>query len=199
MKEKHGNLLHGQGARDRLLEAAIALLSEKGYASTSVREIVERAGVTKPVLYYYFQSKEGIFRAILSWAADLQETILAEVMHTPGTVFDRLVSLYRRVYQGVMENKNLFKMIQNLVFGPPQGVPEVDFQQYHRRMVDAVKAIYREGVKISEVKDADPEEVAILVLSLLDFCIHVDHVYPEIADPGRPERLLRLAFKGLVG
>ena len=39
-------------AKTRLMEAGIALFEEQGYASTSVREIVARAGVTKPVLYY---------------------------------------------------------------------------------------------------------------------------------------------------
>ncbi|MBW2208934.1 MAG: helix-turn-helix transcriptional regulator, partial [Deltaproteobacteria bacterium] len=51
-----------QDARAVLLEAATALFAQKGYAGTSVREIVERAGVTKPVLYYYFENKEGLFR-----------------------------------------------------------------------------------------------------------------------------------------
>ena len=49
-----------QGARARLLEAGVKLFSEKGYANTSVREIVELASVSKPILYYYFKSKEEI-------------------------------------------------------------------------------------------------------------------------------------------
>jgi len=40
--------------KERLLETAIGMFAEKGYAGTSVREIVEQAGVSKPVLYYYF-------------------------------------------------------------------------------------------------------------------------------------------------
>jgi TetR/AcrR family transcriptional regulator len=38
--------------RKRLLKAALELFTKKGFAATSVREIVEIAGVTKPVLYY---------------------------------------------------------------------------------------------------------------------------------------------------
>ena len=53
------------GTRERLLETASQLFASKGYASTSVREIVARAGVSKPVLYYHFQSKEGLYYAIL--------------------------------------------------------------------------------------------------------------------------------------
>ena len=60
------------GARKRLMVSAIGLFAEKGYASTSVREIVARAGVTKPVLYYYFKNKEGLLRSILDWASELQ-------------------------------------------------------------------------------------------------------------------------------
>ena len=43
-------------SRERLLETATELFAEKGYAGASVREIVEKAGVSKPVLYYYFKS-----------------------------------------------------------------------------------------------------------------------------------------------
>ncbi|MFH1240782.1 MAG: TetR/AcrR family transcriptional regulator [Pseudomonadota bacterium] len=184
-------------ARARLLEAGINLFAEKGYAGTSVREIVSRAGVTKPVLYYYFKSKEGMFRFILDWAAERQEAMLKEVLETPGTVLDRLIYLYRRIYQGVLEKQNLFKMIHNLIFGPPRGAPEYDYQAYQVRLVKAIKAIYAEGLAAGEVKAADPEEVAVLVLGLIDFCFHLAQAQPESSDPELPDRLLRLAFRGL--
>ena len=51
---------------NKLLEAAVRLFAHKGYRATSTREIVEAAGVTKPMLYYYFQSKEGLLAAALA-------------------------------------------------------------------------------------------------------------------------------------
>ena len=39
----------------KIVAAAVRLFCEKGYEATAVREIVEAAGVTKPVLYYYFR------------------------------------------------------------------------------------------------------------------------------------------------
>ena len=41
------------------------------------------------------------------------------------------------------------------------------------------------------------EEVAYLVLSLIDFCLHMDQIQPQSLDPQRPERLLRIAFQGI--
>ena len=198
MKGQNGKGSSEQNARGELLSAGIALFAEKGYASTSVREIVALAGVTKPVLYYYFQSKEGLFRAILDWAAEQQEALLAHVLETPGTAMDRTIHLYNLIYQGVMENQSLFKLVHNLVFGPPQGRPPYDLERYHRVMVDAIRAIYLEGLERGELREANPEEVAFLVIGLTDFCFHLDYLHPESMDSGRPERLLRLAFRGLV-
>lgn len=197
MKNQKENSIDGQSAKTRLLEEATALFAEKGYAGTHVREIVARAGVSKPVLYYYFESKEGIFYSILDSAVCQQKAVLAEVIEKPGTALERMIHLYRRIYEGVKQYENLFKMIHNLVFGPPQGAPGYDVERFHRRMIDAIVAIYNEGMARGEVKEMDPYEAAILLLSLLDFCFHLYYIRPDSSDPEKPERLLRLAFQGL--
>ena len=197
MKNKNEMNALEPNTREKLLETATALFAEKGYAGTSVREIVDRAGVSKPVLYYYFKSKEGLFYAIMEWAADVQQEILNEIFSASGTVLDRFIFFYRRVYEGVQQYQNLYKMIHGLIYGPPQGAPEYDFPKYQRYMLHAVKRIYTSGLTAGEVKPADADEVAFLVLSLIDFSLNMNKVLPELADPQRPERLLRLAFQGL--
>ncbi len=184
-------------SRERLLDTATELFAEKGYAGASVREIVEKAGVSKPVLYYYFKSKEGLFYAILEWAADVQQNILNEIFEARGTVLERFIFLYRRIHEGIQQYKSLYIMIHGLIYGPPEGVPEYDFASFQRCMLDAVKRIYTEGLPTGEIRNADAEEVAFLVLGLMDFSLNMDMVLPELADSQRPERLLQLAFKGL--
>jgi AcrR family transcriptional regulator len=185
------------GAKEALLLAGIDLFAEKGYASTSVREIVSLAGVTKPVLYYYFQNKEDLFRAILDWAAQELEAMLEEALKKPGSALERIVHLYRRIYQGLMEHHQLFKLINHLFFGPPQGAPGYDIERFHRRMVDVIKEIFLEGIGDGEVRGINPDEATLLVLGVTDYCFHLDYLHPETIDPGRAERLLRLAFRGL--
>ena len=185
------------GTRERLLETASHLFAEKGYASTSVREIVAQAGVSKPVLYYYFQSKEGLYYAILNWGAKVQQKIIDEVFEASGTVQDRIIFLYRRIYEEIKEYQGLYAMIHGLLYGPPQGAPEYDFPNFHRQMFEAVKRICFEGLSSGEFKKADVDEVAFLVLSLIDFSLNLEKIQPELTDPQRPERLLRLAFQGL--
>lgn len=184
-------------ARERLLDTAIGMFAQKGYAGTSVREIAEQAGVSKPVLYYYFKSKEGLFLAILEIAENLQQQILAEVLKSQGTVVDRLLLLYRRVHEEVEAHQSFYTMIHGLIFGPPQGAPNYDFSRYHRHMIDVIRKIFNTGLAVGEVKKINADDVAYLVLSLIDFCLHVDQVQPEVSDPQRAERLIRLAFQGI--
>ena len=197
MDQVEGKKNSEAGVKEALLLAGIDLFAEKGYASTSVREIVSAAGVSKPVLYYYFQSKEGLFRAILDSAAQEQEVILEEALQKPGTALERIVHLYRRLYKALMENLQLFKMINHLFFGPPQGAPGYDIERFHRRMAEVIRKIYLGGLRQGELRDVDPEEAALLVLGVTDYCFHLDYLHPESMDPDRAERLLRIAFQGL--
>ncbi len=51
--------------RSTLLKCALDLFAARGYDGVGVQEIVEAAGVTKPTLYHYFGSKQGLLQALL--------------------------------------------------------------------------------------------------------------------------------------
>lgn len=64
--------------RALILKAALDLFHAKGYDAVGVQEIVERAGVTKPTLYYYFGSKLGLLKNLLETEYKvLEEKVLA--------------------------------------------------------------------------------------------------------------------------
>jgi len=52
-------------ARERLLESAKTLFSQRGYYATSVEDIVESAGFSKGTFYFYFKSKEELFKSLV--------------------------------------------------------------------------------------------------------------------------------------
>ncbi len=56
----------GQEARTRLLDAALALFADKGFAKTSTREIAQAAQVNVASISYYFGDKAGLYRAVFS-------------------------------------------------------------------------------------------------------------------------------------
>jgi AcrR family transcriptional regulator len=76
---RHGRV--PRAVRERqLLELAEELFSERGYGGASMEELARRAGVTKPVVYGLFGSKDGVFRACVDRAVEhLARTVAGAV------------------------------------------------------------------------------------------------------------------------
>ena len=75
-----------QATRQKLYEAAVTLIAEKGFSATTVDEIAERAGVAKGTVYYNFASKSVLFEELLRHgvgllAASLREALSGYVGH----------------------------------------------------------------------------------------------------------------------
>ncbi|AOK30525.1 MULTISPECIES: CerR family C-terminal domain-containing protein [Burkholderia] len=60
----------GEETKQRIIEAAVELFGEHGFAGASTRDIAARAGVNAPALQYYFENKEGVYRACIEAIAD---------------------------------------------------------------------------------------------------------------------------------
>ncbi|AQQ38291.1 MULTISPECIES: CerR family C-terminal domain-containing protein [Burkholderia] len=65
-----GGYARGDETRQRIIEAAIELFGERGFAGASTREIAAMAGVNAPALQYYFENKEGVYRACVETIAE---------------------------------------------------------------------------------------------------------------------------------
>lgn len=66
MAQQRGKTSKADATRRQLLDAALSVISERGYADTTVDRIVEVAGVSKGVAYYHFASKADIATCILT-------------------------------------------------------------------------------------------------------------------------------------
>ncbi len=65
-----GGYARGDETRRRIIEAAVELFGENGFEGASTRDIAARAGVNAPALQYYFENKEGVYRACVEMLAD---------------------------------------------------------------------------------------------------------------------------------
>jgi TetR/AcrR family transcriptional regulator, regulator of cefoperazone and chloramphenicol sensitivity len=64
--------------RERILEVALELFHEQGYAGTSIRDIAQRMAITKAAVYYHFPSKESLLAELLTPAMTRVSRVLAE-------------------------------------------------------------------------------------------------------------------------
>lgn len=156
--------------RERLLEAAIGLFARKGYHATSVREIVEAAGVTKPVLYYWFQSKEGVFHALMAMAVEAHQEVLARVRAHEGTAAERILLLGEGVMELVKINAEVVRIFDAVYYGPREGAPDVDFDPLHGEFRRFLMSLVEEGVRSGEFRDGDVEAMQSALLGAFLVC-----------------------------
>jgi TetR/AcrR family transcriptional regulator len=187
--------------RDRLFEAAINLFARKGYHATSVREIVEAAGVTKPVLYYWFRNKEGVFRHLMDEAVAAHRQILAQVQATGGPASERILLLGERVMALVAENQEVVRVLDSVHYGPREGAPAVDFASLHGEFDSQLCGLVNEAVASGEFRDGDVDAMHLTLLGAFLICKAV-MFQPQIDGCGcgtAPDvrRTMRVAMDGM--
>jgi AcrR family transcriptional regulator len=184
--------------RDRLLSGATELFASKGYAAATVREIVERAGVTKPVLYYYFGSKEGIYLDLMREPFSKFAALVEEALLPAGSARERLFGLCLRAYDIFVENLDAARVMYSIYYGPPQGAPFVDFDAYHHRFQEAVLQVLREGIRDGEFRAVDLDDAMWAVIGPVNVAMEVELCHPK-QSLGRDgvRRVLDLVLEGI--
>jgi TetR/AcrR family transcriptional regulator len=189
----------GNGSmRQRLLAAATDLFTRKGYAATTVREIVGAVGVTKPVLYYYFRNKEGIYLELMREAFSRLDELIAGSVGDRGSATQKLLRLCDRTYTLFMENVKVARVMYSIYYGPHQGAPFFDFDAYHLKFQEAVRGLIQEGIRNGEFRKENPEDMTWAVLGAINVAmeVHLGHIELELGREGLA-RVLRLIFQGI--
>src|ERR1700761_1037616 len=65
-------------SRDRVLQVALELFAEQGFAATSTRELSERLGFTKAALYYHFRTKDDLLAALIQPVLDQLTALITQ-------------------------------------------------------------------------------------------------------------------------
>ncbi|MDQ6420058.1 TetR/AcrR family transcriptional regulator [Paenibacillus sp. LHD-117] len=116
------------GTKDKLLLAAIDLMSEKGYAATTTKEIALGAGVNEVTLFRHFGTKEKLVEAAFSrfHYADEMTKLFRESLQ--GELHGDLLLISRTYHKLMNRNRKLFMIIQR---GKSQ-LPEEVYQEAAR-------------------------------------------------------------------
>ena len=150
-----------------IVEAAMAVFAERGFAAARLEEIARRAGVSKGALYLYFETKEEIFRAVVDQAiAPNIEAVRAMVAAHPGPLADLLRLVAQRVGT-LMETLPVGGVIK-MVIAEAGNFPALA-RVWHEDLVahilgaltDAIRAAQGRG----EVRPGDPRVYALEIIA----------------------------------
>jgi AcrR family transcriptional regulator len=127
-KAKRDALHHDAAStRERILDVALDLFSDKGYDATSLREIAERLGVTKAALYYHFASKEDILMALHMRLHEFGKEAMANLGDEPVSL-ERWAEILDGLVDQMMAQRKLFLLHER---------NQATFEKVHREGHDA--------------------------------------------------------------
>jgi len=106
----------GAASRERLLDAAIDLIAERGYSASSVEALCRRAGVAKTALYWHFGSKEGLLAAAMekvanAWIEEIQKSVY--LARDPAQRLERAFEGLRRMVEARPQILRLLLAVAN--------------------------------------------------------------------------------------
>ena len=101
--------------RALLLQCAKELFYAKGYDAVSVQEIVEKAGLTKPTLYYYFGSKIGVLQTLIDTKFEELRIFIRKALDSEGDIRAHLYRL-AEAYCYCFEQDREFYMLMMALF-----------------------------------------------------------------------------------
>jgi TetR/AcrR family transcriptional regulator len=158
-------------AEAKLLDSALRLFAEKGYEGTSIREIIEGAGVTRPVLYYYFENKEDLYRRIVETRFSEYLSKLSELKNEYAESVGRLKAVMRETFRFAEACPDALRLILQVFFSPPQCGPSFRESRLGPRRFRVIEEIMKDAVDKAELAGGDAQSLALIFLGIMDMYI----------------------------
>src|SRR5581483_8225499 len=108
----------GNASARHIARVAARLFAERGYDATSVREIVEAAGVTKPTLYYHFGSKEALAQALVTTPLERLQEAMRRAIDEAADPVEGLAAMLQAKLDFCREDPDRARFFYALFFGP---------------------------------------------------------------------------------
>ncbi len=189
--------------RPRLVRAAGDVFAEKGYASTRVADIADRAGIGKGTVYEYFSSKEELLFAVFESINEDITMRMNAVLDEDEPTQEQLFNLLRLGAEVITEQRDLQPVVLDFWAASRGG----GFEEMYRESVVASYTLYRRliadfirgGQKLERFRiDVDADALAAMVVAAVDG-LGIQLYFDQSIDPRRiTEEFAHLLYESLT-
>jgi AcrR family transcriptional regulator len=193
------NLPDANETKLKIFMVAARLIAEKGYNGVSMREISEHSAVSKPTIYYYFGSKEGIYKALLRAGLEHSSQLLNEVKSQKISVKQKLIILIQNYFKQCQLHPEFMKFY----FSLSNRLEELPFLEEFQKIADenreTVIQVIQEGIDSGEFgRSATAEFAAEIIAGVLGHFLWKQSSFSEnILSDKLAEDTIEFLFKGL--
>lgn len=163
----------GRGAerdvRAEVVTAATRLMAARGFEGTSLQDIADAVGVSKPAVLHYYPSKEHIHQAVMQNILDHWRETLPRLLFAASNGADRFDGIYRELQRFFREDPDRARLLVRQGLDRPEALREM-LGGTVRPWLSAIAGYIRMGEKLdNHPPDLDAEAYVILALQLVIF------------------------------
>jgi AcrR family transcriptional regulator len=188
--------------RQQLLVAALKSFADRGYAATSVQEIVDAAKVSKPALYYYFADKAELFQALVDQAHDERYQLMQNAAAHGHTVAEKLEEIVSAIFDFSLRNRELMRLAFATAFAASGEAPGQNrCREKGKRNFEFLRSLIEAGQKTGELaRDFSPDELAMGIYGQLNSYVMIRLLVPDCPlNRHTANQVVRLFLEGAAG
>ena len=184
--------------KDSLVEIARNIFSRFGYKKTTVDEIAQAARKGKSSIYYYFKSKEDIFKAVVDKEASILFSRINEAIETKENPKEKLKAYILTRMEAFKDLANYYDAVKNDLLAHMEFINK--FREKHdKKEIQVIEQILQLGINNNEFNIKNPEITAIVISTAMKGLeIPVFFKKETINLENRLDELLDVLFFGLI-
>ena len=138
--------------RKKIFAVAARLFADKGYNAVSMREISELAGLSKPMIYYYFGSKEGIYKELVTTGVSHILSAIESTYSLDISVKEKLNMILKKFFYACHNFPEFAQFMLNLFFANEKVDFLDNFKEQLNRKEKLTINLFREGIESGELR-----------------------------------------------
>jgi AcrR family transcriptional regulator len=184
----------------QILDAALLVFAQRGFAATRMDDIVLASGLSKGALYWYFESKDALILGLLKRILAAGQLLYAKALiKSSGSLLERFSLLIERFTGAIAQFPELASLLLEFyALAARQQSARLLVQDFFRQYLAALEALLRQGVERHEVRALDPAEAAEQALALVEGLLLL-HAFGSLPTPLPQsfQNMLRFFWEGV--
>lgn len=155
--------------KDKIIKACLEVFAEKGYTGASTNEIVQRAGISKGILFHYFGNKKNLYLYILDKMLDRAvDEICSRADTLPTDIFERISETGMIKMKMALEQPLLYKLLFVTFVNTPDSL-RAAVQERMKKLYDIALPMVYNGLDFSKMrKGIDPQKAIEVVILFME-------------------------------
>ncbi len=164
--------------QEKIVYSATHLFLEKGYDRTSVRDIATKANINVSLMNYYFRSKEILFETIIDLLIGKSSASLKEILNSDLDLNLKIEKYVNRYIDILIDNPLLISFVLAVLNRNPEKLTKLKVAD-HLYNSEIFSNQLKQEARQGKIRDIDPEQLYINMLSLIAFPFAIKHMISE--------------------